>query len=67
MFTLNFSTRPTLDSHVLDHRRNYESSLEWARTNPYGPQDHVYDPAFLAGGGPRRQAMLKQIVDWGFR
>jgi len=67
MFTLNFTTKPTEEAHVADHRRNYESALKWAQTNPYGPQDHVYDPTFLAGGGPRRQAMLKQIVEWGFR
>jgi Phytanoyl-CoA dioxygenase (PhyH) len=67
MFTLNFTTRPSQESHVADHRRNYESALKWAQSNPHGAQDHVYDPAFLSGGGPRRQAMLHQIVEWGFR
>lgn len=67
MFTLNFTTKPTAEAHIADHQRNYESALRWAQTNPYGAQDHVYDPAFLTGGGPRRQSMLKQIVEWGFR
>jgi hypothetical protein len=67
MFTLNFSARPTQPAHVEDHRRNYESALRMVRESPEGPRDRVYDPAFLAGGGPRRRAMLQQIVEWGFR
>jgi len=67
MFTLNFSARPTQPAHVEDHRRNYESALRMVRESPEGPRDRVYDPEFLAGGGPRRRAMLQQIVEWGFR
>ena len=29
--------------------------------------DRVYEPGFLAGGGPRRQGMVRQLVAWGFR
>ena len=46
----------------------YESTREWARTqNPFGPADRVYDPAFLAGGGPRRQSMVRQLNELGFK
>ena len=66
MFTLNFSTKPTQPAHVDDHRRNYESALRMVRESPETPRDRVYDPEFLTGGGPRRRAMLQQIVEWGF-
>ncbi|MBI2503124.1 MAG: phytanoyl-CoA dioxygenase family protein [Candidatus Latescibacteria bacterium] len=68
MCTLNFSTRPTEEVHFDELRRNHESVLEWMRTkNPFGPADRVYDPAFLAGGGPRRQSMLRPLKELGFR
>jgi len=33
--------------------------------NPFGPAERVYDPAFLEGGGPRRQSMLGPLVELG--
>lgn len=66
MFTLNFASRPTRPEHVADQKWNYELTLKMAREDPAGPSEHVYDPAFLAGGGPRRQSMLRHSKEMGW-
>jgi len=34
---------------------------------PYAAKDNVYGPDFLTTGGSRRQAMVRQLVEWGFK
>jgi hypothetical protein len=46
---------------------NYESALKWAQTNSYGAPGPRLRSGLPGRGGPRRQAMLKRIVEWGFR
>jgi ectoine hydroxylase-related dioxygenase (phytanoyl-CoA dioxygenase family) len=67
MFTLNFTAAPKTDEEVGLHRRLYEGHLRHQQSNPYRQLDHVYEPGFLAGGGPRRQGMVRQLAAWGFR
>ncbi len=67
MFTLNFTAPPTTDEEIALHRRLYEGHLRHQQANPYQAIDHVYEPGFLEGGGPRRQRMVRQLVEWGFR
>ncbi|MSS71316.1 MAG: hypothetical protein EXS64_07485 [Candidatus Latescibacteria bacterium] len=65
MFTLNFAEKATTDAHVAFHRHLYQSHFQAQQNHPLGPRG-VFLPEFLSGGGPRRQAMVKQIVEWGF-
>jgi len=68
MFTLNFAARPTTDEDVALHRRLYDGHLRHQLNNPDGVKDHVYEPLFLDGsGGPRRRAMVQQLLEWGFK
>lgn len=67
MFTLNFTEPATTDEQVALHRRLYDGHLRHQQDNPYRAIDHVYEPGFLAGGGPRRQRMVRQLIEWGFR
>jgi hypothetical protein len=65
MFTLNFAEKATTGAHEAFHRHLYQSHLQHQQNHPLGPRG-VYLPEFLSGGGPRRQSMVKQIVEWGF-
>jgi hypothetical protein len=67
MFTLNFTQRPTTDEHVGYHRKLYEGHVKRQAAFRFGAKDRVYVPEFLAGGGPRRQSVVKPIIEWGFR
>jgi ectoine hydroxylase-related dioxygenase (phytanoyl-CoA dioxygenase family) len=67
MFTLNFTAAPKTEEEAALHRKLYEGHLKHQRSNPYRQLDRVYEPGFLTGGGPRRQGMVRQLVEWGFR
>jgi ectoine hydroxylase-related dioxygenase (phytanoyl-CoA dioxygenase family) len=67
MFTMNFTAPPKTDEEVSLHRRLYDGHLRHQQNNPYRQLDQVYAPGFLEGGGPRRQQMVKQLVEWSFR
>ena len=41
--------------------------MEFQQTNPWRQYDYLYEPVFMAGGGPRRQAVVRQLKEWGFR
>ncbi len=67
MFTLNFAKRPESAEDEAWFRWVYDINLNFVKKMTYGPRDHVYNPRFLTGGGPRRQSMVKSIVEWGFK
>ena len=67
MFTMNFTAPAKTDEEISLHRRLYDGHLRHQQNNPYRKLDHLYAPGFLDGGGPRRQQMVKQLVEWGFR
>ena len=67
MFTLNFTAAPKTEEEVALHRRLYDGHLRHQQSNPYRQLDRVYAPGFLDGGGSRRQRMVRQLVEWGFR
>ncbi len=65
MFTLNCAEKAVEPAHVALHRHLYESHFQFQQAHPLGPRG-VFLPEFLSGGGPRRQAMVRQVVEWGF-
>ena len=67
MFTMNFAAKPTTTEHEEFLRGMYENHLSFQKTNEYYSTDRVYKDGFLEGGGPRRQSMVRQLVEWGFR
>ncbi len=67
MFTLNFTEKPRTEEQVGYHRKLYEGHLKRQSIYLYGAKDRVYQATFLTGGGPRRQTMVKPLLDWGFK
>lgn len=67
MFTMNFAPEPTTLEHEEFLRDMYENHLKFQSENDYYSTDRVYKEGFLEGGGPRRQNMVRQLVEWGFR
>jgi ectoine hydroxylase-related dioxygenase (phytanoyl-CoA dioxygenase family) len=67
MFTLNFGARPRRPDEVKFHRDLYEKHLGWVRDDPYKPRSYVYGEQFLTGGGVRRQQLVQQLCEWGFK
>lgn len=49
------------------HKRLYDGDLRHQLTNPYAAKDNVYGPDFLTTDSPRRHAMVRQLVEWGFK
>ncbi len=67
MFTMNFAAKPNTPEQAEFHRGMYENHLSFQQKNDYYSTDRVYQEGFLEGGGPRRQSMVRQLVEWGFR
>lgn len=67
MFTMNFAAKPATQEQVEFHRSMYENHLSFQKKNDYYSTDRVFQEGFLEGGGPRRQSMVRQLVEWGFR
>lgn len=67
MFTLNFASKPTLEAHRAFHQGLYEGHLKYQGSNPFYSTHQVYYPEFLAGTHPRRQQVVKPLIEWGFR
>jgi len=67
MFTLNFGSKPTSESHYDNLRRTYEGNVATTERLGSTSRDRIYTDTFLRSESPRIQSMVAEIKTLGFR